>query len=154
MSLKSAKKSRRNLNKCKHVSISNVENAKNVFEDRTAPRRRRHFRKVVSGKGLKQKSKNKNLFMVCKCHPYVSQSRWRLVFFWHQKSIQVAILLWKIELIFDAALSRKTCSLLTVSCCVTKAMSASKILSYMFLVKKHEIMKSHMRLVGRQIGRE
>ena len=54
--------------------------------------------------------------------------------FWHQKSIQVAILVWKIELIFDAALSRKTCSLLTVSCCVTKAMSSSKILSYMFFI--------------------
>ena len=54
--------------------------------------------------------------------------------FWHQKSIQVAILVWKIELIFDTALNKKTCSLLTVSCCVTKAMSSSKILSYMFFI--------------------
>ena len=41
--------------------------------------------------------------------------------------------MWKIELIFETALNGKTCSPL-VGCCVTKAMSASKILSYMFFI--------------------
>ena len=40
-----------------------------------------------------------------------------------RKNIQVAIVLWNIELVFESALNSKTCSTLTVGCSVSNALS-------------------------------
>ena len=54
-------------------------------------------------------------------HPYVSQSRWRLVFD-TRKNMQVAILLCNIELIFENALYKRSCYSPAVGCSVSKNM--------------------------------